>query len=546
MADRRRVPSLSRCTVVRKLTPGRGFSFNLAPSREDKLARDAAEHVFGTAFVDECFSRLHRSTLSYEALLADLGEYERPRVRKLVNDPIYELALESVRRDLAVERKLVPYTTGAVPELPDFPRQKSPGLPWKWSSLYKTKGDVVDIPKNMTAVRSYWYLVGDGVPHPSLPDVCLFARAQVCDVGKEKIRGVWGYPLLVYLEEARFFYPILEFLKGKSHSFPVAYGCEISKGGMLAISNAAQQLPGGKYLMTDWSKFDKSIPPWLIRDAFDLLAEIIDFGVVLDSKGFYWPVDPVKSLRRWKKIIDYFIETPIRTCRGERFLVCGGVPSGSCFTNVIDTVVNCIVQRYISYATIGSFPRAEIYLGDDGVCMFAQQSVISLDVMSDIAFGVFGLVLSRDKSYVTSNIENIHFLGYYNHPPGYPHREQDLLVVSFVHPEQSRDTAEECAAAALGQLWSNFNPYTAGLWFRVLQFIDRRYSLDTNEALLQLRRSAHRHKYLSHIGRDVGVITVPCLTDLGLVLDVQPNPSPPKLVYLRDWDYTDLLFCMYS
>lgn len=546
MADRvssSSTASTSGRQTVTKLPSAKGFAFDLSPSREDALARRAAVSVFGEEYVEDCFSKLHRSSLSYEALVGDLLEYDRPHAKSIRTDPVYQMAFQSIRRDLGSLspsfKKLIPHTIGAVPKLPDFPRPKSPGLPWKLDG-YRTKGEVVDKAENVAEINVMWHHIGAGIYHEYLPDVCLFARSQVCAVGKEKIRSVWGYPLAVYMEEARFFYPIMEWLKGSEHKFPIGYGFEMSKGGMAAISEMAVKIPNSKYMMTDWSKFDKTIPAWLIRDAFSLLAELIDFDHVLDSEGKIWHVRGYRSRRRWKKLIDYFIETPVRTCKGERFLVRAGVPSGSCFTNIVDTIVNCLVTRYLSYQTAGHFPVGEVYLGDDGVCVFPSSSVINLEAMSSLASDCFGMVMNSSKSFVTRNVENIHFLGYYNRPVGMPNRDQSLLVVSFIHPERSRSTAEECAAAALGQLWSNFDPSIAALWYRILIYVSDAYLVDSSSVLDQLRRTAHRHKYLTHIGRSPSVLTIPRPNEFGTILDVLPDPVPRVIPPVRDYCYSTL------
>lgn len=528
----------SRSQVIIRLPRKEGFAFDLAPSREDPLARRAAEHVFGKSYVDGCFQRLHRSTLSYDALVSDIMGYERVHPRRRHSDPVYAMALESVRRDFSSTAKLIPHTMGAVPHLADFPRQKSAGLPYKNWPGYRSKGDVVDDPDELWKINTLWHHISARKAHKPLEDVCLFARSQVCPVEKQKIRGVWGYPIEVYLEEARFFYPLMDWLKSAECKFPLSYGLEMANGGMVAIADLAQRLgTDSKYLMIDWSKFDKSIPPWLIRDAFDIIADVIDFDHVRDSEGKVWPVRAYRSRRRWKKLIDYFIETPVRTCKGERFLVRGGVPSGSCFTNVIDSIINCVVSRYISYQTTGAFPLGELYLGDDGVCFFPRSSYLDLDNLAKVAFDCFGLVLNRDKSYVTSVVENIHFIGYHNAPHCAPNRDQDLLVVSFIHPERSRRTAEECAAAALGQLWANFDPRIAALWYRVVIFVSDAFCVTHDDIVTQLRRTAHRHKYLSHLGRHFPSLTIPSPNEWGHLLEVLPAPVPKRLLPIRRYEY---------
>nr|UUW20930.1 MAG: reverse transcriptase-like protein [Guiyang partiti-like virus 1] len=528
--------------IVKLPRRGPGYAFDLTPSRVDPLALRAVQHVFGAEVVGSAFSRMHRSTLSYDALMSDFKQYERLYAPSapIRSSHIYQMTIQSVRDDLSRREKLIPLTTGAVVGLSDFPKAKSPGLPWKHLG-YNTKGDVVANPENVAEMRRFWQHIGAGIPR-DFPDTCLFARTQVCDVSKQKIRSVWGYPLHVYMEEARFFYPLMDWLKtGTDHKLPIAYGYEMAHGGMVAISELlVRSGEGSLAVMTDWSSFDKSIPPWLIRDVFDLLSEVFSFDQVRDVEGKVWHVRPDRTWRRWKKMVDYFIETPVRTCKGERFLVRGGVPSGSCFTNIVDTIINTIVTRFLCYQTLGFYPSGEMYLGDDGVVALPPGSMVDLDLMAEIAALKFGMTLNRNKSYVTSNIENIHFLGYYNHPIGRPHRDQDLLIVSFAHPERTRRTAEECAAAALGQLWANFDPYLAYRWYEVLMYCCDEFCLDTDVVLAHLRGHAHRHKYLSHVGRNVAALTVPTPNEEHLVLAVLASTIPKRVPARREYSYSEL------
>jgi hypothetical protein len=58
------------------------------------------------------------------------------------------MAIQSVQEDLHCDEKLNPYTIRAVARLSEFPKAKSPGLPWKLRG-YKSKGDVVAEPDNV-------------------------------------------------------------------------------------------------------------------------------------------------------------------------------------------------------------------------------------------------------------------------------------------------------------------------------------------------------------------------------------------------------------
>nr|WJE88696.1 MAG: RNA-dependent RNA polymerase [Halyomorpha halys partiti-like virus 1] len=523
--------------VVLTLESDQGFAYSLRPARQDRLAREAASIYFGEENVQKILGTLHRSKISYEALMEDLFEYERPRVRSMREDPSYQMAFQSVRADLTcgLKEKLVPYTTGAVPNLKDFPNSKSPGLPWKLAG-YRSKKEVIQVPENVSNNRIMWHHISAG-RKVILPDVCLFARPQIAKIDKQKIRAVWGYPLDVYMEEARFFYPIMDYLKSDRHKFPIAYGFEMAHGGMQAVNSMLIRNPDSKFVVLDWSKIDKTIQPWLIRDCFLILSELIDFGKVLDSDGKTWKVREWRSIRRWRYMINYFINTPVRTCKGERFLIKGGVPSGSCFTNLIDSIVNLLVIRYLSYETLGQYPKGELILGDDAAIVV--QGTMNLEDWAALALEKFGMVINVSKSYVTTNPRNVHFLGHFN-ADGIPFKNQDFLIASFIQPEYSRRTAAEAAAAALGQLWTSFDPKYATKWFNIINYIADWDDITLSEVVIHLRNHHFRHKYLGHVGIDATTITIPVPTNEGLVLEVIPPLTCPRQIIDRKYDYLAL------
>nr|UCR92552.1 MAG: RNA-dependent RNA polymerase [Partitiviridae sp.] len=514
---------------IKPLPHAKGFPMNLRPSRPDTWGKEALVSVYGSKRVDGIMNSLHRSTMDYDLMHDDLLKYNRKHVYRIEHDS-YLLALESVRQDLRKKAKIIPYTMGAVPALPDFPGAKSPGLPYK-NQGFVSKRECIDGGKLREINRDWQNISRRKMVH--LPDVCLFARAQIAREGKEKIRATWGYPLSVYCEEGRFFYPFLDFIKSRDHTLPIAYGIEMAHGGMEYINTLLQRYPNAKYVCTDWKSFDKTIPPWLIRDAFSIIAELFDFGHVLDVEGLIWDVDPILSMRRWKRMVDYFVQTPVRTCKGDRYLVTGGIPSGSCWTNIIDSIINIIVTRWIVYETTGCFPADEIYLGDDAVLIIASGKV-SLSDMADLAEVNFGMNLSVEKSYVTTNTNNVHFLGYFN-LGGYPFKNQDFLIASFIHPEHTRKTGVEACAAAVGQLWSGFDPLAAYCWYKVILYIADLDQVALSDVVAHIRLNSHRHKYLAHVGIDVKTITLPEPVNCK-ILEVLPKPCrfvPP----IRNWSY---------
>lgn len=462
-------------------------------------------------------------------MLEDLKGYDRePAICD--RDDVYYAVLNSIRQDLSHFPVITPLTMGAVPQRPDFPSQKSPGLPYKLQG-FATKAEVIEAGK-LHEINRDWQNIGFKKCRVDLPDVCLFARAQIAREGREKIRATWGYPIHVYLEEGRFFYPIQDAIKARQHVFPIAYGYEMANGGMEVLNGLLGRNPGSKFLCLDWKQFDKTVPPWVIRDVFALLAEKIDWSHVNDVEGKIWPVNPEPSRRRWKRMVDYFINTPIRTCKGERFMVSTGVPSGSCWTNIIDSLVNALYVRYAVYQTTSSLPKDELYLGDDGVVVV--DGIINLEDMAMVCSAKFGAILNVEKSYVTTRSDNVHFLGYFN-KAGYPFKNQDFLIASFIQPEHTRKDALDACAAGLGQLWSGFDPLYANTWRKVILDMAAKDGLSQEQVVTHLRSNSHRHKYLMHVGLDARTLTIPQPNENGLILDVLPKlfvgRLPPRRIY---------------
>lgn len=520
---------------VTRLPSDRGFSYNLTPPRKDQYAYQVAKEVFSPRVVENLEKTLHRSEISYDRMVEDLLGYDRKHAPSSKGDYVYQLIRETIRKDLEVLRgRIIPLTMGAVPARSDFPGAKSPGLPYKLHG-YKTKREVLD-DGHLHHINKMWQDIGRG-KHRHLADVCLFARAQIAKIETYKIRATWGYPLAVYLEEGRFFYPLQDSIKSRDHDLPIAYGFETAHGGMAQINEMLNRNKGKIYACTDWKSFDKTIPPWLIRDVFSLIGECFDMTKVQDVDGKTWDVDASISWRRWKKMVDYFVETPIRTCRGERFKIVGGVPSGSCWTNLVDSIINILVSRFCAYQTTGSLPLDEIYLGDDGVMVLS--GIVNLEDMAQVAEKYFGMEMNVRKSYITTRPDNVHFLGYFN-LWGYPFKPMDYLIASFINPEHTRRFTIDACAAALGQLWSSFDPVYATQWYQVIRkLVEYEPGITDDKIIEHLKSNSYRHKYLQHVGISATSISVPVPYDQ-FVPEVIPPISQRNILKPRSYDLTEL------
>nr|QVG74790.1 RNA-dependent RNA polymerase [Riboviria sp.] len=513
---------------IEKLRSAEGFPLDARPPRWDPFAVEAANKFFGSRVVTGVLAKYRRAHVTLDYLVSDVMEYDIARVPRLKDDPIYVSALQSVRREFVPQVPLVPLTMGAVQQASTTPKDKSPGLPWIHEG-YKTKEDVWNDLDAMTRIRTEWILIGKGYSQ-ILPDCLTYARAQICPKDSNKVRATWGYPCSVFTEEARYVYPYLNFLKNRKDDYPLAYGIEMANGGMGYIDTMFDNSgEGTRAAMLDWKRFDKMVPAWLIRDAFNIFRESFVMDKVVDREGKVWDVNPDISRNRWRKMVNYFINTPFRLPNGDRFRKDGGVPSGSAWTNIIDSIINAIVIRYLFYHCTGAFPEYDMFMGDDSIVM--SRRIINIEDMANLARDRFGFILNVDKSYVTTKRENIQFLGYYN-VLGFPFRDQDFLIASFILPERVADPDPVVTATrAVGQMYSTFNGAAAQPWSGIISYLERRYSLEPDWFKEYMAKHPNRLKFLRLHGIEATKLPSPKpFTDLCAPMCPPPKPYRRKPV----------------
>ena len=441
---------------MHRLVKGQGFPLDLRPSTTDLLALQSVETIFGAKLVRKIRNKLHRAKVSLQDLKYDFLEYDNALLRPARRTDSYLMALHSVRQEYTSNSKLIPLSLGAAEKSPDLPKDCSPGLPYNRQG-YKTKRDCLECPVARKRWHTLWDNVGRG-RQVHLPDASVYFRAQICNLDENKIRTTWGYPLDVFIEEARFLYPLMNDLKSRLDSTSIAYGVEVSKGGMDFVHDMVSQHGNSVFVCADWSKFDKTIPSWVIRDVFSIIYNCFDMSKVQDSEGKIWNVDPRRSARRFWRVVKYFIDTPCRLTNGERFRKRSGVPSGSGFTNLVDSMINAVVMRTLIFETTGEFPQADIYMGDDSITV--NRTPLNFEDIAALTLEIFGMRWSTKKSYQTRNPKNVHFLGYFN-CDGYPLKANDFLIASFIYPERIVRSPLKTVARALGQLWSTLHPSQA-------------------------------------------------------------------------------------
>jgi len=256
-------------------------------------------------------------------------------------------------------------------------REKASGAPF-----FKKKGDVFFEDRDLM-----YAFVSGGKAEPCVA----YHRVQHGENGP-KTRLVWGYPQSITMAESLFAAPLIQrFLAWRS---PMAFGLhrhEISAR-LVGIRNS-----GLRYSM-DYSGFDATVVPQLILTAFAILRTHLDL-----KEGGYEVA--------WDRVIHYFIHTPIVMPDSYLWQKNRGIPSGSYFTQLVDSIVNYITIQYCSLRLVGKPIR------EDRILVLGDDSIFGLDVYIPIArwsetASTLGLTINVEKSAVSRQDEPLEFLGH--------------------------------------------------------------------------------------------------------------------------------------
>lgn len=181
-----------------------------------------------------------------------------------------------------------------------------------------------------------------------------------------------------------------------------------------------------EWMTLDYSHYDQSIPSWLIEDAFKL---IWDCCFSSGSRNYHW-----KWL--WDVIVNDFIT---KKFVGPDGLISSnhGVPSGSMFTQIIDTIVNLLmINTYLLSKGNRTSDYFMIICGDDNL-IFSKQKLDAQDI-SGYLLRNFGIECHPDKCSQGCRAESPEFLSRVWETLG-AWRDPKELFAKMVYPEKFRD-----------------------------------------------------------------------------------------------------------
>jgi len=242
-----------------------------------------------------------------------------------------------------------------------------------------------------------------------------YTRTQLTNLTEKlKVRNVWGSPFHHIILEGLAAQPMIEQFVNKN-SF-----IHIGGDPLVTVAERISQL-NDKYtwLYTyDWSQFDATCSRFEIRLAFDVIKKVTTFPNEESENVF----DLMRELFIYKKVVGP--DGNIYSCNK-------GVPSGSFWTNLVDSIINYFRIQYLWRIITGKSMESLDTHGDDGVG--GSNTYVSTEQLSEEA-QKYGWKLNPDKSIVTRDMSIIEFLGRNSHG-GWSRRSVDKCLRLLVFTE---------------------------------------------------------------------------------------------------------------
>jgi hypothetical protein len=233
-----------------------------------------------------------------------------------------------------------------------------------------------------------------------------------------KTRLVWMYPAAVTVAEGVYAQPLIKKMYDqKANHLLVGTESRFRISKYLSLLSEEKNTFG---VGLDFSSFDCFPVADLIRDAFDILKQNLAFGSYWDHENGNVTAG-IDDLRNWERVarraeqgydnlVNYFVHTPMILPNGRIIRKHHGVPSGSHFTNLIDSIVNRLLQKTFGIYTERSIRELRTN-GDDSAFIISDTYVPNILKDASQFFELWYMKCKPEKCVVASTPADMHISG---------------------------------------------------------------------------------------------------------------------------------------
>lgn len=282
------------------------------PQYKDDFVVQLLNESYGSHVADN-IKGYTRSYYTLKGHYTNLWLYGRPITDK-PQDTLIDVAIKLASQAFRLPNPVEPYDWNHLSKVPFIP---SSGAGYGYIGKNGDPGNHTTAITRAVANLVHWSDLTNGKSLPPFrytPDLA-WTRTQLVTFTSPKIRNVWGKTFHNIIIEGITAAPIIEAYKVTS--CPMVFGICLFKELPNYIHSSVGSADDQKISVgIDYTKFDSSLQPWLLRAAFKIVRENINFTQQQQIDSFNYT-------------IEYFINTPVVMPDGRMWLTKVGLPSGS-------------------------------------------------------------------------------------------------------------------------------------------------------------------------------------------------------------------------
>lgn len=404
---------------LKKLRPFKPYEGGIG---YDRFVRLAIEELIDAQTLHE-LSEFGRARYTTELHYSSFDNYRRPLVVEeaisstCASDPLIQRAIRLAEQDL---RPILNVPTLRLSEIDkvEFVGSSSAGYGYKGKKRDNFSRARYNARRALKLFKRY------GTKYEMVPDKAFF-RTHLAKKICPKVRHVWGRSFHNNLIEGLIGQNILK--KAVTTDTPFYVGHDLIRDIPPMITSL---VTSGQYIYgLDYKHFDASVNSYLIDEAWRMLYRNLKH----------------RNYLAFNYCEHLFKHTPVIMPDGKLFEVNTGVPSGSLFTSLIDSIINLIllyaIQLKFLEKTVSSY-----VLGDDSIFV----SPIDIDLIECSSYlRKLGFELNLTKTFKTKDLSEVIFLGHHYRGTTVSREDFELLGL-LLYPEEEvltpQHSAIRCAA----------------------------------------------------------------------------------------------------